>query len=311
MLAINVEIVPRVKIMGFIAYKSPWLHFKRSVNEYVLYFIRSGELHIREEDKRYVLRKGDMFILEPNMEHEGTEKHVCDYYYIHFEHPDMKTVHIEDMQAVAHYFIARHEQPPFALSVPSPAEIGPFDCYFPKYHTISDKTRFQQTLHAMNEMLHLYKRKHYNRSLTALKFTQLLIELSRGNFTDELQRNDRFHSKAIVKVNALLDYIHQNYQSKITGSGIERLFETNFDYLNRAFKKATGQSISRYINTVRINQAKELIETTPLSIGEIGYLTGLNDPYHFSKVFKKYVGVSPTQYFRNVKEIHSRDEQNR
>ncbi|MBD2868888.1 helix-turn-helix domain-containing protein [Paenibacillus arenilitoris] len=303
MLAINVEIVPRVKIMGFIAYKSPWLHFKRKVNEYVLYFIRSGELHIREEDRRYALRKGDLFILEPNMEHEGTEKHTCDYYYIHYEHPATRTVQIDDMLATARYLIARHEQPPVDQPERDANGIGPYDCYFPKYHTIADKTRFQQTVHAMNEMLQLYKRKHYNRSLAALRLTGLLIDLSRDHFTDELQKSDRFHSKAIVKVNAVIDYIHQNYQSKITGDDIERLFETNFDYLNRAFKKATGQPIGRYINTVRIRQAKELIETTPLGIGEIGYLTGLSDPYHFSKVFKKYVGVSPTQYYKNRNEI--------
>ncbi|RCW48548.1 AraC family transcriptional regulator [Paenibacillus prosopidis] len=302
MLAINVEMVPRIKIMGFIAYKSPWLHFKRNINEYVLYFIRSGELHLKEEDKHYVLRKGDMLILEPNMDHEGTEKHVCDYYYIHFEHPDIKSLQIEDMIALADYFIASHDQSPFTQHKPPMADIHPYGCYFPKYHTISDKTRFNQALHAMNEMLQLYKRRHYNRSLTALRFTQLLIELSRENFIDELQRNDRFRSKSIVKVNALLDYIHQNYQNKITGSDIELAFESNYDYLNRAFKKATGQSISRYINTVRINQAKELIETTPLSVGEIGYLTGLNDPFHFSKVFKKYVGMSPTQYFKLIRE---------
>src|SRR5687768_10471416 len=110
LLAINVEMVPRIKIMGFIAYKSPWLHFKRNINEYVLYFIRSGELHLKEEDKHYVLRKGDMLILEPNMDHEGTEKHVCDYYYIHFEHPDIKSLQIDDMIALADYFIASHDQ---------------------------------------------------------------------------------------------------------------------------------------------------------------------------------------------------------
>lgn len=301
MLAINVELVPRIKIMGFVAYKSPWIHFKRNINEYVLYFIRSGELHLKEADNHYVLRKGDMLILEPNLTHEGTAKHVCDYYYIHFEHPDIKSIKVDDMPALANYFIVEHEQSPFIPHKPSITGINPYSCCFPKFHTISDKTRFSLALHALNEMQQLYKRRHYNRSLTALRFTQLLIELSRENFMDELRRNDRIPSKSFVKVNALLDYIHQNYQKKISGSDIELAFESNYDYINRAFKLVTGQSISRYINTVRINQAKELIETTSLGIGEIGYLIGINDPYHFSKVFKKYVGLSPTQYFNRIR----------
>lgn len=301
MLAINVDIVPRLKILGFIAYKSPWIHFKRNINEYVLYFVRSGELHLKEEARHYVLRKGDMLILEPNMTHEGTAKHVCDYYYIHFEHPDIQSVHMENILSLAHYFIVEHEQSPFIEHTPSVPAINPFACYFPKHHTIADKTRFNLVQHALHEMQQLYKRRHYNRSLPALRFMQLLIELSREHFMDELKRNDRLHSKSFVKVNSLLDYIHQNYQQKITGHDIELAFEGNYDYLNRAFKMVTGQSISRYINTVRVNQAKELIETTPLSIGEIGYLIGINDPYHFSKVFKKYVGISPTQYYKRVR----------
>lgn len=47
---------------------------------------------------------------------------------------------------------------------------------------------------------------------------------------------------------------------------------------------------------VRINKAKEIIETTPLKFSEIGYLIGIDNPYYFSKLFKKYAGITPTQY---------------
>ncbi|WP_236013480.1 AraC family ligand binding domain-containing protein, partial [Paenibacillus glycanilyticus] len=88
MLTVNMELVPTVTFLGFVAYTSPWIHFKRNVDEYILYIIKSGELHIEENGERYVLRKGDVFMLEPNLDHEGFEKHVCDYYYIHFKHPE-------------------------------------------------------------------------------------------------------------------------------------------------------------------------------------------------------------------------------
>jgi methylphosphotriester-DNA--protein-cysteine methyltransferase len=68
------------------------------------------------------------------------------------------------------------------------------------------------------------------------------------------------------------------------------------------FQEATGHTIARYVNRVRVDHAKELIEATHLSMNEIGYLTGLNDPFYFSKVFKKYVGLSPTQYYKKVRE---------
>jgi AraC-like DNA-binding protein len=300
LLAINIEIVPRIRLVGFISYKSPWLHFKRMTDEYVLYFIKSGELHMKENGHSFVLRKGDIYVLEPNMEHEGTEHDLCDYYYIHFEHGDIRTLQVEDMKALAQYFIAHHDQSPFLEGKPVHPLVSEYDCCFPKSHAITDKARFRKALLAMNDMLQLYRRKHYNHSLTALRFTELLIELSRDNFMDELQRNDRYPAKSIGKVNGLLDYIHQNYPHKITSHQIESVFDGNYDYLNRCFKAMTGQTITQYVNQVRIKHAKELIETTDLTFGEIGYLTGLNDPYYFSKVFKKHVGMPPNQYAKRM-----------
>lgn len=261
---------------------------------------------MKENGLSFVLRKGDMYVLEPNLEHEGTEHDLCDYYYIHFEHTDVRTLQVDDMKALAHYFIAHHDQSPFLEQKPAHPLVSEYDCCFPKSHSITDKARFRRTLLAMNDMLQLYRRKHYNHSLTALRFTELLIELSRDNFMDELQRNDRFPAKSIGKVNGLLDYIHQNYSHKITSHQIESAFEGNYDYLNRCFKRMTGQSITQYVNQVRIKHAKELIETTDLTYSEIGYLTGLNDPYYFSKVFKKYVGMPPNQYAKRIMEDNFR-----
>ncbi|HEY8528109.1 MAG TPA: helix-turn-helix domain-containing protein [Paenibacillaceae bacterium] len=55
-------------------------------------------------------------------------------------------------------------------------------------------------------------------------------------------------------------------------------------------------------NRVRINKAKELIQATHLGIGEIGYLVGISDPYYFSKLFKKMVGLPPMQHYKKVRE---------
>lgn len=297
MLAINAGVVPYIKLMGFVAYKSPWIHFKRNIDEYVLYFIKSGELHIQENGVQYVLRKGDIFLLEPNLDHEGFDKHVCDYYYIHFSHTGIESLYVEDVLTLAKKSLLETSYSDDYSNLQN-NDI----CYFPKHFTLSSKTSFHQALHTMNEIMQLYRRKHYNRSLTALRFAQLVIEWSREYLLSELQRNDKKRTKSIVKVHALLDYIHQHYTMKITSTMIEQEFECNFDYINRVFSEVTGYTITRYINQIRINHAKELIEATHLSIGEIGYLVGLNDPYYFSKVFKKLVGLSPIQYYRQIRE---------
>lgn len=290
MFAINTEMLPRIKLMGFVSYKQPWIHFKRTTNEYVLYFIKSGELHLKENGIHYFLKKGDILLLEPNIEHEGTEKHVCDYYFIHFEHPEMSFAQGGDLLAMARRFILEEET--------RQTEGEHFICHFPKHYALSKNVL---SFHAMNEMLLLYRRKYFNRGLTALKFTEWIIDVSREHFITALQNQEGSNTKPLIKVHALLDYIHEHYTDKITGQGIAQEFDCNYDYLNRVFTKLTGQSIMRYVNRVRINHAKELIEATHLPFGEIGYLTGLDDPFYFSKVFKKIVGVTPSQYYKEIR----------
>lgn len=287
MLAVNMELIPRITFLGFVAYTSPWIHFKRNVNEYILYIIKSGELHIEEDGVRYALRSGDVFMLEPNLDHEGFEKHVCDYYYIHFLHSDIQHVQIDDIEAYARGFILEDQE----------RDVEPGSSYsFPKHFNLADKNIRSQVFNHLNEMGQLYRRKNYNRGLTALKLSELFIELSRAYLLEHLQSSRKRTTKGAVKAYELLDYIHHHYPDKITGSDIEARFDCNFDHMNRTFNKITGYSITHYVNKVRVNQARELLQNTPLSVGEIAELVGFSDIYYFSKMFKKYVGLSPAYY---------------
>lgn len=292
MLRMNVELVPKIMLIGYVSYTTPWIHFYRNTDEFVLYIVKNGELHLKENGVEYVLKRGDSLLLEPGLDHVGTRKATCDYYYFHFKHPDMTAAQVlHPIELAKDILLEDNAKREEAIS-----------CYFPKFHTLSEKNSFHQMTHAMNELLLLYRRKHYNRGLTALRFSELLIELSRNYFLLMLQNAGGKRSKATAKVHALLDYIHQHYTDKIGSGLIEREFESNYDYLNRIFKEITGYTITRYVNKVRIQHAQELIQATHMTFGEIGYLTGLNDPYYFSKVFKQFTGLSPAQYYKQVRE---------
>jgi YesN/AraC family two-component response regulator len=69
----------------------------------------------------------------------------------------------------------------------------------------------------------------------------------------------------------------------------------------------TGRTIINYLNFVRVKKAGDLIADTDINFSEIGYLVGIDDPYYFSKIFKKYTGLSPTLYRKKVfmkKDLH-------
>ncbi len=68
------------------------------------------------------------------------------------------------------------------------------------------------------------------------------------------------------------------------------------NYLGNAFKRAYGLSIADYIGRVRVAEAKRLMDQTDLMVYEIAFRVGFDDQHYFSKTFKKYAGVTPSEY---------------
>jgi AraC family transcriptional regulator, arabinose operon regulatory protein len=69
-------------------------------------------------------------------------------------------------------------------------------------------------------------------------------------------------------------------------------------HLYHLFKSETGETPNRYLKTLRLKRAKELLETTFLSVKEIVAVTGINDGSYFMRDFKKQYTMTPSQYRR-------------
>lgn len=94
----------------------------------------------------------------------------------------------------------------------------------------------------------------------------------------------------------ILDFIHANFSSEITNEVIAKNFCYHSYYINKIFKKLTGQSLHQYIMNYRIKIATNLLTTTNLSFKEISDQTGFKSYAHFSSTFKSIKKVSPTEY---------------
>jgi len=68
------------------------------------------------------------------------------------------------------------------------------------------------------------------------------------------------------------------------------------NYLNGIFRKITGEPIHRFILKRRLESARKQLSEPNSSIKEIAYKLGFQDPLYFSRLFKKYFGVSPSQW---------------
>lgn len=91
-------------------------------------------------------------------------------------------------------------------------------------------------------------------------------------------------------------YIKDNYTRAITLHDISSHVNVSTYYLSRMFKKETGKNFSEYINIFRIGKAKEHLKDPDLKLYEIADMVGISDSHYFSRLFKKNVGITPTQY---------------
>lgn len=95
-----------------------------------------------------------------------------------------------------------------------------------------------------------------------------------------------------------IDFIKTNIASDLSIKVISEYLQVSTGHLSRSFKKSTGYTILEYITFIRIKKAIDSLENTNYHISEVAYAVGFNDPKYFSHVFRKNVGVTPTE-FRN------------
>lgn len=93
-------------------------------------------------------------------------------------------------------------------------------------------------------------------------------------------------------------FVHFNYQHTITLDDVAKAVNLNKDYLCRLFKKETDIPLFRYLSNLRMQQAAVLINENPgrLYIKDIAAEVGIDDQFYFTRVFKKYHGVSPSEF---------------
>jgi AraC-like DNA-binding protein len=99
-------------------------------------------------------------------------------------------------------------------------------------------------------------------------------------------------------IRPVIIYLIRNFNRKITIDELTREFYMNKTTLNERFKKATGLSVMSYLITLRMQVACSFLKNTELPISDILHRVGYLDDAHFLRAFKKYSGLSPTEYRR-------------
>ena len=109
----------------------------------------------------------------------------------------------------------------------------------------------------------------------------------------EFSSNEGHYKADVAKT---LEYMETNYMHRLTLSSISANVNLSSSYLCRIFKSEVGTSITNYLNNLRVRKAATLIKENTLSMKEISSMVGIDDQLYFSRLFKKCMGISPSEY---------------
>ena len=266
-------------VCGQLLSPSGFLHHRRTYEYHVLIMVTEGTLYITSNEVPYTLHAGQYIFLRAGEEHFGhrASSGKLSYSWVHFKGDmDFEPLPTSDQ-----------------VSASEDAGILPPSSYsylFPECATLYSAGRCAQLFHQLMDLSleeHLYAKEMPDYALSLL-----LMELTQQYLQAEENPADKLPSV----VQTSMEWIKNHYFLPFTVTELADAVGYQPDYLSSLFKKSTGVSLVSYTNEIRVRNAKALLTNYDVAIKEAAYSCGFTDEKYFMKVFKKAVGMTPTQY---------------
>lgn len=129
---------------------------------------------------------------------------------------------------------------------------------------------------------------------SAEKISALHIDMC-NDYTKRMQslKKEKIYSKHIV---LCIDYIYEHLHTRIKVPDLAKQVDLSPAYLSRLFKQETGMSISCYIQTQKLETAKNMLQYSDFSISEIAAILAYPSHSYFTEIFQKETLLTPSQY---------------
>lgn len=235
---------------------------------YVIGFVESGTRCLQCKNQKYTIIPGNILLFNPNDNHSCTQADGGTF--------DYKGLNIprETMLLLSEEITGEEKLPIFSENVVKSEELT---CY----------------IHSLHKMI-MNGSKEFEKEETLLLLISLLIE----------QYNQPF-SKCIPECSKEIEltckFIDENFSKHITLEQLCKYSNLSKSTLLRAFTKYKGVTPYRYLQTIRINKAKKLLEQGGIPIN-VSLQTGFSDQSHFSNFFNMFIGLTPAAYRRIFRE---------
>jgi AraC-like DNA-binding protein len=259
-----------------------------SRHEYLeILYVLSGGLCIEVEGRLVTVHEGELFVMGGNLMHRVTG------------------LGTRGAQAATIYFMPNFVCPP-GLAGESGLYLEPFlyqDTQFP--HVIAGSTgiptrSFELIMRIQSE---LREAQPGGRLMVRAYLQLILAELFRhyacSNEISQRRRRD------LDRVRAALEFLDQHHADRVTLDDAASLVPMSRTQFVRSFRQATGQSFIAYLQSLRVNHAKQLLATTEKTIAEVALEVGFGSQSYFGVVFRDMVQMSPKDYRKRLVERSS------
>ncbi|XOT27667.1 AraC family ligand binding domain-containing protein [Bacillus subtilis subsp. subtilis] len=239
---------------------------------YVIGFIEKGQRYLACQDQECIINPGDLLLFNPRDTHscEQIDGRTLDYRCINVM-PDIMEKAVKEITGAGH--------------LP----------YF------SQHVLFRHELTASLQELHILISEEKQALRKEELFLHLLEELIR-RYSDVTFLSSVPEPSDEVKM--VCEFLEEHYAENVTLNDLSELTGWSKYHLLRSFTKQKGITPNSYMETIRINQAKKLLEQGVRPI-DAAFQTGFSDQSHMTKFFKRQVGLTPKQYMKIFeKELH-------
>ena len=234
----------------------------RGRRDYQLLYILEGKAHFYFESGERIVNKGEMVLFRP-YDHQSYfyfPQDKCQSFWVHFTGSDVE-------QIIDYYKLPKSENVFYSGSSPD----------------------YQWLFEQMIRELQLC-RANYKELLTML-LRHIFLLVNRF-----LKEGSKSGIDALNDIERSIRYFNENYTKNINIEEYAKSLHISACWFNRRFKQVTKMTPLQYILSVRLANAKMLLETKDYNVTETAYAVGFNNPLYFTRLFTKHIGISPSEY---------------
>lgn len=111
-----------------------------------------------------------------------------------------------------------------------------------------------------------------------------------------IEARDKIRASEAKNTYPVLSYLRTHFSEPITLAKTAELFGMEPSQFSKKFKQEQGINFHEFLTQYRLGKALKLLTQVDINVTDVAIAVGFNDPSHFTRIFRRYVGVSPTQY---------------